>query len=95
MMWTNGTDDRWYTDAELRDMLFRELRTNAAVADALGEWVNDEFTVWDAFEWAVLSHVKGEDPLRAMYNLWMGVLFETDRAAIERLFGYDEWEGER
>ena len=92
-MWTNGTDDRWYTDSELRDMLFRELQTNAVAADAFGEWVNREFTAWDAFEYAVLAHVRGEDPLRSMYDLWMTTTMKTDRSTIERLFGYNWWPG--
>lgn len=90
-MWTNGIDDRWYNDAEFKDLMFGELQTNARAADAFGAWVSEEFTGWDAFEWAVLAHERGEDPLRSMYDLWMDAMMQTDRSVLERLFGYEWW----
>lgn len=93
-MWTNGIDDKWYTDSEFIDAMFEKVKTDCIIADVFGEWVNDEFTAWDAFEFAVLAHVNGEDPLRSMYKMWMTVTMKTDRLYLERLFGYNWWPGE-
>ena len=96
MMWTNGIDDKWYTDAEMTAEAWREIDGNPQASDAFGQWVNEEFaTPWDAADWCEVKHLGGEDPMTSLFCEWVRTMLETDRRAITELFGYDEWEGER